>query len=531
MKKIDSGNSSFEKLIQSGNVYIDKTQYLYNLLTDGRTYYFLSRPRRFGKSLTLSTLDAIFKGKRELFKGLYIDSTDYDWKEYPVIYIDFSNIEYINVDNFRKQIKETLVAMAKKHNVQIQDDFEYNQVLESLIEELSPKGKVVVLIDEYDSLLNNNINNENIEGIREVLRGFYSVIKAASANIRFCFITGVTKFSKMSIFSSMNNLVDISMDDEYSTMLGYTQKELEENFSEYIDKAVKENKKNREEYLAQIKRWYDGYKFSANGESVYNPVSIGLFFSEGGVEFSNYWINTGGMTYLLTEIAKRVKFDISIDTEIEIPEDILGSSDIIQMTKTEVNKDSFMSLLYQSGYLTIKKAKSINCIKLFTLDYPDEEVRRGLNSVLLPIYLGKGTTIGGVSRVLSLFDEGKVNEALESFKRIYSSIPYNEIVFNKENAWHASFISMMRLMGADIVGEVTTNIGRIDAVLTCPSDIYIIEFKFNQSAEEEVNQIKKNKYYEPYMKENKSIHLLGINFSTEEKNIIEWKDEVLKTVI
>ena len=528
MKSINRGNSTFEVLKAKDYIYVDKTKYLYNLIKDDGSYYFLSRPRRFGKSLTLSTLDAIFKGKRELFRGLYIDTLDYDWKEYPVIHIDFSNIEYISILNLRKQIKDNLLIIASKYNVKIQDDFEYNQVLNSLIEELSKNGKVVVLIDEYDSLLNNNINNENIEDIRSVLRGFYSVLKASSANIRFCFITGVTKFSKMSIFSSMNNLVDMSMSDEYSTMLGYTQKELEENFSEYIEKAVKDNKKNREEYLAQIKRWYDGYKFSAEGESVYNPVSIGLFFSEGGKVFNNYWINTGGMTYLLTEIAKRVKFDISLDTSIPVSTDILQSTDIIQLTRTEISKSSFLSLLYQSGYLTIKSAELIGEAYVYTLGYPNKEVEKGLNSILLPVYLGSNNYKDMPIMILSLFYKGKVDEALESFKRIYSSIPYNEIVFNKENAWHASFISMMRLMGADIVGEAETNIGRIDCVLTCPSDIYIIEFKFNQSAEKAIEQIKEKKYYESYLDTNKKIHLLGINFSTDEKNILEWKEEVLK---
>ena len=528
MKRIDTSDSVFENFIKSDKLYVDKTSYLYRLITQGNRYNFLSRPRRFGKSLTLSTLEAIFKGKRELFKGLYIDSTDYDWKEYPVIHIDFSGIIFSSDYSLREEIKNKLLYIASKYNVKIQDDYEYDLVLSSLLEELAKRGKVVVLIDEYDSLIVHNMNSKYLDEILSVLNGFYAVLKACCKYIRFCFITGITKFTKMGIYPAMNNLVDISMSDKYSTMLGYTQEELEENFSEYIEKAVKENKKNREEYLAQIKRWYDGYKFSAEGESVYNPVSIGLFFSEGGKVFNNYWINTGGMTYLLTEIAKRVKFDISLDTSIPVSTDILQSTDIIQLTRTEISKSSFLSLLYQSGYLTIKSAELIGEAYVYTLGYPNKEVEKGLNSILLPVYLGSNNYKDMPIMILSLFYKGKVDEALESFKRIYSSIPYNEIVFNKENAWHASFISMMRLMGADIVGEAETNIGRIDCVLTCPSDIYIIEFKFNQSAEKAIEQIKEKKYYEGYLGTNKRIHLLGINFSTEEKNIIEWKDEVIK---
>ena len=528
MKSINRGNSTFEVLKAKDYIYVDKTKYLYNLIKDDGSYYFLSRPRRFGKSLTLSTLDAIFKGKRELFKGLYIDTLDYDWKEHPVIHIDFSNIEYISILNLRKQIKDNLLIIASKYNVKIQDDFEYNQVLNSLIEELSKNGKVVVLIDEYDSLLNNNINNENIEDIRSVLRGFYSVLKASSANIRFCFITGVTKFSKMSIFSSMNNLVDISMSDEYSTMLGYTQEELEENFSEYIDKAIKEQNIEREEYLQEVKRWYDGYKFSANGESVYNPVSVGLFFSNGGIEFSNYWISTGGMTYLLTEIAKRVKFDASLSNCVKISKDRLCSTDIVQMLRTNVSKENFLSLLYQTGYLTIKEATLVSGSYLLTLGYPNEEVENGLNEILLPAYVGSAANSFDNLVIKSYFDNGDVESAMATLSSIFASIPYYELVFDRESAWHSGFVCMMNIVGADIIPESATNKGRIDCVLKCPGDIYIIEFKFNQSAEEAIEQIKENKYYEPYMKEKKTIHLLGINFSTEEKNIIEWKDEVIK---
>ena len=528
MKTINRGNSTFEVLRTNDYVYIDKTKYLYNLIKDDGSYYFLSRPRRFGKSLTLSTLDAIFKGKRELFKGLFIDTLDYDWKEYPVIHIDFSDITYNSTEGLKDKIRNNLLFIAGVYGVILPDFYDYDEAFKFLIIELAKREKVVVLIDEYDSLLNSNVNNENIEGIREVLRGFYSVLKASSANIRFCFITGVTKFSKMSIFSSMNNLVDISMSDEYSTMLGYTQEELEENFSEYIEKAVKDNKKNREEYLAQIKRWYDGYKFSANGESVYNPVSVGLFFSNGGIEFSNYWISTGGMTYLLTEIAKRVKFDASLSNCVKISKDRLCSTDIVQMLRTNISKENFLSLLYQTGYLTIKEATLVSGSYLLTLGYPNEEVENGLNEILLPAYVGSAANSFDNLVIKSYFDNGDVESAMATLSSIFASIPYYELVFDRESAWHSGFVCMMNIVGADIIPESATNKGRIDCVLKCPGDIYIIEFKFNQSAEEAIEQIKENKYYEPYMKEKKTIHLLGINFSTEEKNIIEWKDEVIK---
>ena len=528
MKDIITGNSSFEVLINGGYLYVDKTKYLYELIKKTGTYYFLSRPRRFGKSLTLSTLEAIFKGKRELFKGLYIDSTDYDWKKYPVIHIDFSLIQFDDIDGLKNQIKNSLLDIAKAYEVSISPNYEYNEVLNSLILQLAETESVVILIDEYDSLLTNNINSENIEEIRSTLRGFYSVLKGQGDNIKMCFITGVTKFSKVSIFSAMNNITDISMDERYATMLGFTQQELEDNFAEYIEKGINARETTREEYLNSIKTWYDGYCFAPNVETVYNPVSIGSFFNEGGKTFRNYWIQTGGMPYILTEVAKRVQFDISVDTEIEVTPDTLQTPDLIQMVKTEVSKDNFLSLLYQTGYLTIKDVDSSDEDDiLLLLGYPNKEVKKGLNQILLPLYLGSSYKDFKGERVLKSFRTGNVNEAMATLTSIYASIPYHELVFNAENAWHASFVSMLTLMGAQITTEDPTNIGRIDAVITCPKYIYIIEFKFNQSADVAIEQIRQNRYWEKYLSTVKEIHLLGINFSTEQKNIAQWKDEIL----
>jgi hypothetical protein len=527
VKSINTGNSSFEALIQGDYLYVDKTKYLYELVKKPGKYYFLSRPRRFGKSLTLSTLEAIFKNKRELFKGLYIDSTDYSWKEYPVIHIDFSKCARNTVSGICDWMNCQIIAIASSFKVRLREKDGFDSNLDKLITKLKEKEKVVVLIDEYDSLLINNINNENLEDIRLTLRGFYSVLKSQSENIRMCFITGVTKFSKMSIFSSMNNLTDISMQEDYATMLGYTQQEMEENFAEHIERSVSTRQTTREKFLEEVKNWYDGYKFSPRGESVYNPVSVGSFFSENSEVFTPYWINTGGMSFLLTEIAKRVNFDISLDLESEVSVSTLGYVDLVQMLKTEVNKENFMALLYQTGYLTIKNATLIGDSYLITLGYPNKEVRKGLNEILLPLYLGSKAGDFKGERVLKSFYFAKVDEAMATLSSIFASIPYHELVFNAENACHAAFLSMLTLMGAQIVSEEPTNIGRIDAVITCPKDIYIIEFKFNQSSSVAIEQIKEKKYYEPYLTCGKTIHLLGINFSTEQKNILEWKDEIL----
>jgi hypothetical protein len=526
MRDILLGNGSFETLIHGNYLYIDKTKHLYELIRKAGTYYFLSRPRRFGKSLTLSTLEAIFKGKRELFKGLYIDGTDYDWKEYPVVRFDFSTCLRSTADGVADWINRQTIVIARAYGIQLdkEDGFDIN--LDLLISRLGERGKVVVLIDEYDSILTNNINSDKLEDLRSSLRGFYAILKAQCANIRFCFITGVTKFSKLSIFSGMNNFTDISLDREYATMLGYTQKELEENFSEYIERGISQRKTTRNEYLEEVKAWYDGYRFAPNSETVYNPVSVGFFFTEDSAEFKPYWIDTGGMSFVLTEIAKRVQFDVSLDTELEVSSSKLNGTDFIQMVKTNVSKDNFLSLLYQTGYLTIKGSESVEGNSLITLGYPNKEVKKGLTEILLPLYLGSYSDSFNGDRILKLFSNGKVDEAMSSFYTIYASIPYNELVFNAENACHASFLCMMNLLGAEILAEEPTNIGRIDAVLICRKYIYIIEFKFNQSAEDAICQIRKNRYWEKYRNAGREIHLVGINFSTDKNNIVEWKDEV-----
>ena len=527
MKNIVTGESSFEDLILNGCLYVDKTKYFNKLVRKPDKYYFLSRPRRFGKSLTLSTLEAIFKGKRELFKGLYIDSTDYDWKEYPILHIDFSKCIGEDPADISSWINRQLIDIGSTYSIKLSKNDEYNYNLDILISRLATREKVVILIDEYDSLLTNNINNENIEDIRNTLRGFYSILKAQSANIRMCFIAGVTKFSKVSIFSAMNNLTDISMYEDYATMLGYTQNELEDNFSEYIEKGAQARFSTQVKYLQDIKTWYDGYCFAPEAESVYNPVSVGSFFNQGGKAFRNYWIQTGGMPYILTEVAKRVQFDISLDIETEVPAETLESPDLIQMVKTNVSKYNFLSLLYQTGYLTIKNAEEVGDSYVMKLGYPNKEVSQGLTQILLPLYLGSNANLFKGPIVLKNFMDGNINAAMTTLTSIFASIPYHQLVFNAENAWHASFLSMLTLMGAEIVAEEPTNLGRIDAVITCPKYIYIIEFKFNQSAAVAIEQIRQTRYFEKYLNAGKEIHLLGINFSTDQKNIVEYKDEVL----
>lgn len=369
MKKIETENSSFEKLITGGSIYVDKTRYLYNLLRDGGTYYLFTRPHHFGKTLAVSTLKEIFRGRRELFKGLYIDSTDYDWKEYPVIHVDFGLCGAKTAEECETWINGKLDDIASGYGVRLDSSLSYYANLDTLIERLAEREKVVILIDEYDTILSSNIFNPEIEKIGNVLRGFFDVIKASCQNMKFVFITGVTKHSKVS-----NNLMDLTMDDEYSNMLGYTQSELESYFADYIELGIKKSGMEREEYLSQLKEAYDGYRFSPKGETLYNPVSIGSFFVNG----VNYWIDTGGMK-LLMDLARKVHFNIADDLEKPITTAKIASYDIIEMAGGNVTRLKYKVLLLQLGYLTIKDTR-YNGRELY-LDFPNNEVREAYAEV------------------------------------------------------------------------------------------------------------------------------------------------------
>ena len=330
MKRIDVGNPSFEKLISNQNVYVNKTKYLYNLIQSGATYFFCSRPRRFGKTLALSTLDSIFRGKKELFEDLYISKTDYNWKTYPIVHIDFSLCQAKSGLETESWINYSILKIAEDYNVLLNRKNNYYQNTATLLAELAKIEKVVILVDEYDKVLSSNIFSSHAEEIRDVLRGFFETIKGCYSYIHFCLITGVTKYSKLSVFSSMNNLLDISMNDEYDALFGYTEDELESYFSPHIAIGAQALGISKESYIEHLKKKYDGYKFTLNGERVYNPVSIGSFFYNGGKTFSNYWIETGS-TKLLLDLSRKVNFNV--DTTLSEPLDIadLSSFDILHL--------------------------------------------------------------------------------------------------------------------------------------------------------------------------------------------------------
>ncbi|MGL4992918.1 MAG: AAA family ATPase, partial [Bacteroidales bacterium] len=348
MKPAITDTYDFKYLIESGANYVDKTEYLHKLVSSISNTYFLSRPRRFGKSLTVSTLECIFQGRRDLFAGLKIDSMDYDWQEYPVVNLNMSELKHDSKESFSRSLLKSLKQVALELDVVIDTDDEFGDIFRDILHNAasqSPTGKVVLLIDEYDAPLVNNIDAPHLEEIRAILENFYIQIKAANSVLRFTFMTGVTRFSKVSVFSKLNHMIDISMNQHYATMFGFTQAELESYFGDRIAEfAIRENL-STEDMTLKIKSWYNGYRFHPKADTVYNPVSAGRFMEDG--EFNNWWFETGSPSFLIQQLRKKPigYFDM---LERAIPADFVGSFDPAKIDAR--------SLLFQTGYLTIVDA-------------------------------------------------------------------------------------------------------------------------------------------------------------------------------
>jgi len=513
MKNLTTSVYTFEKLIGGGYFYVDKTEYIWGLIKESCGIYFLSRPRRFGKSLTLSTLKAVFQNKKHLFKGLALETKPYDWKEYPVIHLDLGECSASSAIELDEALQKALDNVASEYGIVLTGrsaHLRFSELIRAL------KNKVVILIDEYDKPILDNITKENIHGIREVLENFYSVIKATEPYQRFVLLTGVSKFSKVSVFSKLNNLTDITMDARYATMLGYTQEELESNFAEYIDHVCKEQKLNRKELLSKLKEWYNGYRFHQKAETVYNPVSIGKFFESSG-EFKNYWFETGTPSFLL-KLAKQQQFDFEKELTKAVSE--------LAFASYEIDRLSALPLLFQTGYLTIKSFVKDEDDTFYYLDFPNREVEAAFESYLLDEYSGvnKERVEVYVADMVKMLRNSKIDAFMEKMKLFFANIP-NDIHIAQEKYYQTIFFIVFRLIGLRIEAESSTNIGYIDAVAQTDKYIYIFEFKLNRTADEALTQIHDRKYYQKYQNSGKEIILVGVNFSTDTRNIESWKTE------
>jgi len=510
MKKLPIGIQEFLKLREGDFLYIDKPRHIYNLINSA-SYYFLSRPRRFGKSLLLNTIKEIFLGNKELFKDLWIyDKIDFE--KHPVIKISFSYIDYENL-GLKKAIDYMLNQIAEQYGIILKGE-SYSSKFAELIRKLTQDfNKVVILIDEYDKPIIDYIDNiPQAEENRQILKNFYSVIKDSDNYIRFFFITGVSKFSHVSIFSDLNNLSDITLNRQYSTMLGYTQEELQHYFKEYISKLSEIYKGVFDDVLTQIKKNYNGYSW--DGENfVYNPFSVlNLFFN---YAFRDYWFATGTPTFLMKMIKENrfTIFDIENKTVFEN-----------ELEKYEITNISLIPLLFQTGYLTIKEADPKEGTLL--LDFPNQEVERSFTIHLLSelnnVKLDSTSTL--LVDIVRAFKSNRIDKFIEHINILFKGISYT-LVDQKEKYFHSLFYMIIRLLGFTIASEVLTIDGRIDAVVFTDDFIHIIEFKVGQDAKTALNQIKEKQYALKYTDDKREKVLLGINFDTEKKRVDDWVAE------
>ncbi len=506
MKKLSLPLNDFASVIEENRIYVDKTKLLLPLI-ENRGFYFLSRPRRFGKSLLLSTFKYIFQGRKDLFKGLYIENK-IEWKSYPIIYLDFLNISYRDT-TLTEGLKNYLHDEAKKENIILEKDSP-RELLKELIIALKAKysQNVVILIDEYDKSIVDYIEEPAQANLhRDVLKNFFGTLKGMTVDIQFIFLTGVSKFSKVSLFSDLNNLVDLTLDKNFITLLGYTQEELESYFAEYLEKHSLEKNMPLPELLAEVKRWYNGYSWDGIN-SVYNPYSILNFLYSG--EFLNHWFSTGTPTMVVKLLNKKYIEDFK-----DVP---FGVFELERYNIAEVEKH-LVSLLFQTGYLTItEKLDEEN----FLLNYPNKEVRDSFNYFRVAEYIEGDVSLAKLKYNLktSLL-ACNMDLFVENLTILFAQIPYQIIIPNREAYYQLIIYLTLKILGLEIIAEENTNKGRTDAVIFVPNYIYIIEFKFSNSSKQALLQIHNKTYYEKYLNDSRQICLVGMNFDYENRTVID----------
>ena len=505
MKTLPLGYSTYKDIVGNNRIYVDKTKYFYNMIDAGK-FYFLSRPRRFGKSLTISTLKEIFLGNKDLFKGTYIYESNYNWKEYTVIHFDFSKFDKDkNIDDLNQILSDTINVHATEYNITLETTL-ITARFDELIRKLSKIAPVVILIDEYDNPIISNISDiEKANSVKDILKGFYKIIKACDEYLKFAFLTGVTKFSQVSVFSGLNNLTDITMDKRYSAICGYTQEELENSFKDYINKQATEDDISREDVLEKIKSWYNGFLFSEDGESVYNPWSTLSYFNTG--KFKNYWFETGTPTFLI-DLIKRDNFNIGDRYNF--------SASLKSFSTFDIEKLRVLPLLFQTGYLSISSFDPKT--SYYTLDFPNNEVKESFLDNLLES-ISDIDSDNVLFRLHIALQSNDLEAFFESMDTLFAKIDY-DLHLKDEKYWQSMFYMILTLLGYKIHAEFKTIKGRIDAFIETDTHIYIFEFKTRESEEIALEQIRDREYYTRFRDCGKEIVLIGSRFVLEDKKIV-----------
>jgi hypothetical protein len=526
MRLLPIGIQDFTDIRERGFVYVDKTARVHQLITGSGKPFFLSRPRRFGKSLLCSTLGAIFEGRRELFgeiagrPALAIDSLEWEWKKHPVIRLDLNAGVYSKgVTSLYSALSRELKREAGKYGLILDDDDCANRFA-SLIEKSCDKTgeKAVVIIDEYDKPLINTLGKQSIhEQIRDELKGFYGILKSYDGYLRFVFITGITKFSRVSVFSDLNQLTDITLNPCYADICGLTQEELEQNFGPEIDGVLEETGRNREEYMENLRRYYNGYRFSKKTLAVYNPFGLLHHFNNSG-DFSPYWYETATPMFLVDMVVKQ-KINLANLGDLSIRDEDFRKYD-------GENMDA-VPLLYQTGYLTISGYDEER--NRYTLDYPNQEVRSSFTTSLVRQYINvpEDRSNALIFRLPDTLMDGDVEGVIETLRQFLAVIPY-DIIKETENYYQTAIHLIFTILGFNCRSEVRIAAGRIDALVETKRFVYCFEFKLDKSAAEALAQIDTKEYLLPWNGSGKKLFKVGVDFNHEQRNIGEWKYEVVE---
>ena len=520
MKDLTTSVYAFEDLIQGNFLYVDKTDYIWHLLRPAKELYFLSRPRRFGKSLLISTLKAVLQGRKELFRGLAIYDRPYDWKAYPVVHLSFGDYTPMKdtAEKVDAYLRDKVSAVAETHGVILPTGCDAATALGKLLDTLGQRSQVVVLVDEYDKPIIDNIGNigdKQVKGIVTCLKGFYSVLKDRNVLERLLFITGVSKFSHVTLFSDLNNLTDLTLNPEYAGMLGFTEEEVRQSFADWMPDAARAHGVTEDELMCQVLDWYDGYRFSRGATHVCNPVSITRFFANGGA-FSNYWDSTGTPSFLLERMSTR-----NYDHEQALKE-WYGES---IFSAYETDRLDITGMLWQTGYLTIRGVRDGVRGLRYQLGFPDREVRDTFCLRLLEYYgnLSLGTGDSLVEKMQNAIMQDDPDGFLRLFQSVLANIDYT-LHLRQEKYYQSIFFVVFLLLGSEIAADSCTNQGRIDAYICSNSCVYIFEFKLDKTAEEAVGQIKDRRYFEKFMHGRLPIRLIGVNFDSEKGRIDCWQE-------
>ncbi len=511
-KRLSTSIYTFRTIIHENCMYVDKTREIYSMVNKPEGQFFLSRPRRFGKSLTLSTLESVFRGEKELFKGLYIYDKPLEWKPYPIIRMSMNKLSAPTCLEFEENLNMELDWLAQKQEIALgarRPAAKFRELIQTMSADSS---KIVILIDEYDKpILDNILNRKEVLEIRTLLKQFYGMIKAMEEHIRFSFITGVSKFTQVSIFSDLNNLDDMTLMPEYGTICGFTREECEHYFAEWIEENSVKNGLSRDAYLEKLERTYDGLRFSKKPVTVYNPVSFTKAMDHGG--FDHYWFETGTPSFLL-QLLRENDYNITEFEGIRLTSNMFSSYEIEELRVEP--------LLYQTGYLTILDYDEPS--RIYTLGYPNQEVKQSFVERLVDYFtpVPKERTPTLLDHLCQALADHDLEAMFEVLKVFYARVDYS-IKIKQEKYYQSIFYILFTLLGYRIRVEENTSKGRMDAVVETDERIYIFEFKLNMSAEEAIEQIKDREYYRKYTLEDRPLTLVGVSFNKDTGEIAAWK--------